>query len=107
VTATYTATNAQIAPSLGRNLSNGVNGTVTVELIKPGTRYAPRPRQLDLRFSKRITAGRNRITANMDLFNIMNATGINILNTAYGAQWQRPTLLQKGRYVQLSGQIDF
>jgi hypothetical protein len=107
LTATYTATNAEIAPSLGRNLASGVNGTVTVELIKPGTRYAPRPQQLDLRLSKRVSVGRARFTANMDLFNILNATGINILNTAYGAQWQRPTLLQQGRYTQLSGQIDF
>ena len=33
ITATYTARNAEIAPSLGRNLSSGANGTATVQLI--------------------------------------------------------------------------
>jgi hypothetical protein len=36
ITATYTARNAEISPSLGRNLSSGASGTATVELIKPG-----------------------------------------------------------------------
>ena len=33
ITATYAATNAEISPSLGRNLSSGQNGTVLVDLI--------------------------------------------------------------------------
>jgi hypothetical protein len=107
ITATYTATNAQIAPSLGRNLSSGANGTVAVELIEPGTTYGPRPRQLDFRFSKRFRIGRTRIMGNVDLFNLFNATGITTLNNTYGGQWQRPTLLQQGRYFKFSGQVDF
>jgi hypothetical protein len=107
VTASYQVTNAQIAPSLGRNLSNGVNGTVNVQLIQPGTMYGPRQRELDLRMSKRFRFGRNRIMANLDIFNVFNTTGINTINTTYGPSWQRPTLLQLGRYVKLSGQFDF
>jgi hypothetical protein len=99
--------NSEIAPSLGRNLSNGANGTVSVALIQPGTMYTARPRQLDFRFSKRARFGRSRITANLDLFNLFNGTGITTVNPTYGAQWQRPTLLQQGRYVQFSGQVDF
>jgi hypothetical protein len=107
IQATYTATNAQIAPSLGRNLASGVNGTATVELVKPGTLYAPYPKQLDFRLTKRFVAGRTRISANMDLYNLLNSAGITTSNGTFGAQWQRPTLLQLGRYVQLSGQVDF
>jgi len=29
----------------------------------------------------------------MDLFNLLNATGITTLNNTFGAQWQRPILL--------------
>jgi hypothetical protein len=29
------------------------------------------------------------------------------LNNTYGAQWQRPTVLQQGRYIKLSAQFDF
>jgi hypothetical protein len=37
----------------------------------------------------------------------MNGTGISTINTTFGPNWQRPTLLQLGRYAKLSAQIDF
>jgi hypothetical protein len=107
ITGTYLATNAEIAPSLGRNLSNGVNGTVNVELIQPGTMYGPHARQLDTRLSKRFQIGRRRIVANLDIFNLFNKTGTDTITLQYGPNWQRPTLLQQGRYFKLSGQFDF
>ena len=64
ITATRNYTNAEIAPSLGRNLSNGANGTVNVQLIEPGTMYGERQRQLDIRISKRVRFGRARLTGN-------------------------------------------
>src|SRR5438093_671554 len=55
--ATYTATNAEIAPSLGRNLAACgtqavCNATAAVPLVAPNTLYKPRRTQLDLRLSK-------------------------------------------------------
>jgi hypothetical protein len=44
---------------------------------------------------------------NLDLYNLLNWTGINVVNLTYGANWQRPTVLQQGRYIKLSGQVDF
>jgi hypothetical protein len=107
LTATRQTTNAEVAPSLGRNLSNGVNGTVQVPLIEPGTMFGPRLRQLDLRLSKRLRLGARRFIGNIDVFNLLNATGINTWNLNYGPNWQQPALLQQGRYVKLSGQFDF
>jgi hypothetical protein len=107
ITATRQTTNAEIAPSLGRNLSSGVNGTANVELIQPGSVYAPRQQQVDFRISKRFRFGRNRLMANVDVFNVFNAAGTTTLNTTYGPNWQRPLLLQLGRFVKLSGQFDF
>ena len=45
ITASYTARNSEIAPSLGRNLSSGANGTATVQLIPIGRalRRPPEP----------------------------------------------------------------
>src|SRR5262245_5326607 len=43
---------AQIAPSLGRNLSAGPNATVSIPLIAPGQFYEDRIQQLDFRFSR-------------------------------------------------------
>jgi hypothetical protein len=107
ITANYTATNAQIAPSLGRNLSSGPNGTVTINLVQPGTMFAPRPRQVDLRISKETRFGTKRILAGVDFYNLVNSAGVTSLNNTYGAQWQRPTVLQQGRYIKLSAQFDF
>ena len=107
ITATYQVTNAQILPSLGRNLSSGANGTVNVELIQPGTLYGPRQQQVDFRISKRLRLGRTRLAGNVDVFNLFNLTGISTLNTTFGPNWQRPTLLQGARFVKLSVQLDF
>jgi hypothetical protein len=117
ITATRTTPNAEIAPSLGRNLSNGVNGTVNIELIEPGTMYGKNAQQLDFRVSKRFRFGRYRAMANFDVFNIFNAAGLDAgggasglassLNTTYGPNWLRPNLLQFGRWVKFSGQFDF
>ena len=107
ITATYQATNAQIAPSLGRNLSSGANGTVNVELIQPGTLYGPRQQSVDFRLSKRFRFGTRRIAGNIDLYNLFNSTGIATLNTTYGPNWQRPTLVQLARYVKFGVQVDF
>jgi hypothetical protein len=101
-------TNAEIAPSLGRNLSNGANGTVNIALVEPGTMYGSHAREIDMRFSKRFRfGGTKRIMANLDIFNLLNQTGVNTINFTYGSAWQRPTLLQYGRFFKLSGQIDF
>ena len=59
----YVATDAQIAPALGRHLS--ACGTVTVgctafqlvTLAEPNTLFEERATQIDLRFSKRVALG--------------------------------------------------
>jgi hypothetical protein len=107
ITANSTFTNAQVAPSLGRNLASGANGTVTVNLVKPGTMFAPRPRQLDFRISKQARFGTRRIMGSIDFFNLFNSAGITSLNNNFGAQWQRPSVLQQGRYIKLTTQFDF
>jgi hypothetical protein len=108
IAANYLATNAQIFPSLGRNLSSGANGTVSVPLIAPSTEFGDRQRQIDVRLTKRLrVGGRVRILANLDLYNVMNATGISAVNTTFGSNWLRPTQLQQGRYLKFGGQLDF
>ena len=107
ITATRNYTNAEIAPSLGRSLSNGANGTVNVQLIEPGTMYGRRQRQLDVRISKRLRIGRTRLTGNLDVSNILNGSSVTALNTTYGPNWQVPSAIQFGRFAKLGAQIDF
>ena len=107
ITATLQVTSAQVFTSLGRNFSSGPNGTVNVALVQPGTMYGPRQQSLDFRLSKRLRFGTRRLMGNLDIFNLMNWASISTLNTTFGPNWQLPTLVQLGRYVQLSAQIDF
>jgi hypothetical protein len=107
ISASYNVRNADIAPSLGRNLSGGANATVNVPLIQPGTLYGPRQRQLDLRLSKRFRVRRTRLMANFDISNVLNASAATGYNNTYGPNWQNPTAIQLGRFVKLGAQIDF
>ena len=107
INANYTATTAEILPSLGRNLAGGTK-TATVPLIAPNTLYETRRNQLDLRLGKRFQmGGRKRLQLNLDLYNAMNANSITSRNDAYGASWGRPISVLDGRFLQVSGNLVF
>ena len=56
INTTYLAVNAEIAPSLGRNLVGRNN--VVIDLVPPNTIFEPRLQQVDLRMSRRSWPGR-------------------------------------------------
>ena len=108
VRATYVATNAVIAPSLGRPLA--ASTFVTLPLIDPGTQYLDRLRQLDLRGARTFTVGRTRIKAMLDFYNALNASTVVLANDTYGtngAAWLQPQQILQGRYIKLGVQLDF
>src|SRR5207302_9254920 len=89
VAASYIPTNAQIAPSLGRNLAacgTRVPCTATasnpvfvgaaivsgVQLIEPNKTFEDRLTQVDLRFSKIVRIGRTRLQGMFDIYNLFN-----------------------------------
>jgi hypothetical protein len=107
ILASRSYSNAEIAPSLGRNLATGANGVAAVQLIEPGTMYDERLYQLDLRASKVFRLGRSRLQANVDLYNAANAGSILSINNTYGSSWLRPTNILQGRLLRFGGQVDF
>ena len=113
ITANYPATNAEIAPVLGRNLAacgtrNPCSSTATVPLIVPQTMFDDRLTRLDLRFAKRISLNNHmRVQANFNIYNLFNGSAASTLNTNYGGSWLQPSLLQDGRMVQFSGSMTF
>jgi hypothetical protein len=113
ITANYTATNAQIAPSLGRSLAacRGAavcTSTATVPLIAPQTMYDGRLTRLDLRLAKRFTlSDRMKLQGNMNVYNVFNGSASSTLNTNYGPLWLQPSLLQDGRMLQFSASLTF
>lgn len=107
ILASYAATNAQIAPSLGRNLSSGTAGTFIVDLIEPFTEFEDRLNQLDLRLGKIFRVGQGRITGNLDVYNVFNANSVLQMTTRYGPIWLRPTTILGARLFRFSAQVDF
>jgi hypothetical protein len=110
ILATYVATNAQIAPSLGRNLSAGPNATASINLIAPGTDFGPRVNQIDTRFSRLFKVRRTSIKAMVDLYNLLNNNVVLLWNNTYGttgSSWLVPSQILGGRMVKLGIQLDF
>jgi hypothetical protein len=113
ITANYAASNAQIRPSLGRDLAacRGAavcTATATVPLIAPQTMFDDRLTRLDLRIAKRLAlTDRMRLQANFNIYNVFNGSASSVLNVNYGPLWMQPSLLQDGRMVQFSGSLTF
>jgi Carboxypeptidase regulatory-like domain len=104
---TYVASNAEIAPSLGRTLAAGAAATATVPLVQPGTMYGEQFNKLDLRLTKIVRLGGRRLTGSLDIFNVLNGAGVLQVNTTYGPEWLHPTSVMGARMFRLSAQIDF
>jgi hypothetical protein len=105
LSANYTATNAVVAPSLGRNLSGGASN-VTVNLVEPGTLFGERLNQVDVRVAKLLRFGGTRAMLGVDLFNALNANPV-VSESSSFAVWRRPTEILTARFVRLSVQYDF
>jgi hypothetical protein len=105
--ATAVYSNAQIFPSLGRNLSSGANGNVTVNLIAPRTVNMERVSQTDMKVAKTFRVGRFRATPSVDLINLFNANGIEGYNSAINSTWPSPKRIQFGRLAKLNFLMTF
>jgi hypothetical protein len=112
--ATYTATNAEVAPTLGRNLSScgtaaTCTGTVAVgNLYDPTTVYSEKGQhQVDLRLTKTVQIGRQRIGGQFDIYNMFNQSTVLAVNSAYGSSFRRPTSLLAGRMIKFGATFSY
>jgi hypothetical protein len=103
--ANYVATNAVVAPGLGRPLSGGA-ANLPVTILEPGTMYGERLTQVDLRMGKILRFGRTKTSLNLDIYNLFNASTVLTVNNAY-ASWLRPTSILLARFAKVGMQIDF
>jgi hypothetical protein len=106
------ATNAQIASSLGRNLSAGASSTVVIDVVPAQLIYEDASSQTDIRFIKSFRLGsRRKVQAIFDIFNAFNARPVLAVNTRYagagGGAWLRPTSTLVGRLLKFGVQVDF
>jgi hypothetical protein len=99
--ATYTVTSA-IA---GVPITGG--GSLSVQLVEPGTMFSDDQQQLDLRLMKTFHIGKKRLQGLLDLYNVLNSAAVTTINQSYGANWLKPQAILNARYVRFGGQFDF
>ena len=117
IQASYSFTNAQILPSLGRNLAacpsqtGACNSTVSIPIVAGGQMYEDRYTQVDLRLSRSFKlGGTSRIRGNFEVFNIFNESAVVGENFTYSAtnnKWLTPAQVLGGRLLRLGFQLDF
>jgi hypothetical protein len=110
ITANTTFSNAQILPTLGRNLSAGASGTVTVNTVLSGQMYAGRMSQLDLRVAKAFKLGQGKLTGSADIYNILNGSTVLSQNNTFGtngANWLVPTSIVPARLFKVEARYTF
>ena len=105
IVANYVATNAIVAPGLGRNLSGGA-ANMTVNIVQPGTMYGERSNQAGLRLAKILRVSRVRTTASVDIYNLFNADAVLTQSNAF-ASWLRPQSVLNPRWAKVVLQVDF
>lgn len=98
-------TNAEISPSLDRNLT-GASSTV-LQMIPAASQFGDRLHQIDFRVTRRFTWNDLRIQPQLDLYNLTNANDVLTINSTYGARWLQPTAILLGRVVKFGVQVDF
>jgi hypothetical protein len=112
ITATYPASNAQVASELGRNLAScgsttPCNANVNAELIPPLSRFEDRLQQFDLRFTRLFKVERATLRGNFDIYNVFNGSAILSENAGYGVNWLTPYEIMGGRLFKFSTQFEF
>ena len=110
--ASYVASNAQIAPSLGRSLGacRGAavcTSTAIVDLMEPNTEFEGRIRQFDLRFTRNFQLKGARLQGMFDIYNVFNRAPILAMTTRFGAAWLQPSQILNGRLFKFGAQLEF
>jgi hypothetical protein len=107
--ANYVVGNAQVASSLGRNLSGGATATRTVPLIQNNNHFAEGwNHQVDFRVSRAFTIGSGvRVQPEMAVYNVFNANAVLGTVNTYGALWQNVTTVLGSRVVKFGAQLHF
>jgi hypothetical protein len=79
--------------------------TTQVRLDKPGTNYLERWNQVDVAFKKHFRFGRYQYTAQLDLYNALNAAPVLTETTAFGPRLGFPNTILQGRLPRLVAQV--
>jgi len=116
IVASRAYTNAEIRPSLGRDLGQcrgaaTCTASVVINMTPDTSVFEDRIHQMDIRFSRSFRVSKLRVRGNGDLYNLFNASDVLNMTTRYagttGGQWLRPLQILGGRMFKFSAQVDF
>ena len=107
--ADYVVGNAQVAASLGRNLSGGATATRTIPLVLTNDYFSEGwNKQVDMRFSRTFRFGSTmRLQPQIAIYNLLNANAVLGTTNTYGARWQEVTTVLGSRVIKLGAQFHF
>jgi hypothetical protein len=100
------ADQAAAAAQIGRPLT--IAAPITVNLLAPGDVYGDRIRQLDVAFKKIIRLGGQRLTAGVDIYNLLNNNVTLAFNQTYvptTTGWLTPTTYMNPRVFRINGEF--
>ena len=101
--AIYVVPGADVQSALGRP---STLGTVSLNVIPPGSEFGDTLHQLDLRFAKILDFGGSNFRASFDIYNVFNANSVSREQFALSS-WLLPIGLQPGRLMKVSFQYNF
>ena len=84
-----------------------VQSSVTVPLLKPGTKYLKRWNQVDVRLAKKFHVQKVNFQGQLDIFNVLNASSILTVNETFGSSLDRPASILQGRLIAIGAQMNF
>ena len=107
ISASYSATLAEIRPSLGRPLAGKVTSVIIDNLFEPQTQFEGRINMLDLRLTRTFSMGRTRVLPKFDLYNLLNASPVLQINNRLGPSWLQPVQILDARLAKFELQVQF
>ena len=106
--ANYVVGNAQVAASLGRNLSGGATATRSIPLVQNNNEFAEGwNTQVDVRVSRRFNVAGVRVLPEIAVYNLFNANAVLGTVNTYGGAWQNVTTVIGSRVVKFGAQVHF
>lgn len=124
IPALYNASNAEVAASLGRDLSacrGAIGAACTARAavdVLPSTTgtysgataarlYDERVNQIDFRLSRAFRFGQLRVQGLAELYNVFNVRPAQAIVTSYGPAWQLPFAILGGRLFKFGVQVEY
>jgi hypothetical protein len=78
-----------------------------LDLVPPGQEYYERQNQFDIGFRKLVRFGRYQLSAQADIFNVVNSSYVKNQNITWGSSLGQPLDILQPRTLRLAAQLRF